>query len=56
MDNMKSEHLSGTPHVHHPGDDEVEDGEIEDEPLIEVGTMHKTMRVKIRFRHGVFKL
>ncbi|KAI4223542.1 MAG: hypothetical protein LQ349_007411 [Xanthoria aureola] len=46
MDNMTSEHLSGTPHVHHPEDEEVEDGEIEDNPLIDVGTVHETMRVK----------
>ncbi|KAI4104130.1 MAG: hypothetical protein LQ339_003983 [Xanthoria mediterranea] len=46
MDNMTSEHLSGTPHVHHHGDEEVEDGEIEDDPLIDVGTMHEPMRVK----------
>lgn len=55
MDNMTSEHLSATPHVHHPGDDEVEDGEIEDDPLVDVGTTHETMRVKVRLRHDVFQ-
>ncbi|KAI4229386.1 MAG: hypothetical protein L6R36_000927 [Xanthoria steineri] len=44
--NMTSEHLSGTLHLHHHGDEEVEDGEIEDDPLIDVGTMHEAVRVK----------
>lgn len=53
---MTSEHLSGTLHLHHHGDEEVEDGEIEDDPLIDVGTMHEAVRVKVCFPHDAFKL
>lgn len=46
---MNSDNLNGMPHTQEPGDEEVEDGEIEDDLLVNKGTMQESAHTKVRF-------
>ncbi|KAI4273188.1 MAG: hypothetical protein LQ337_004815 [Flavoplaca oasis] len=43
---MNSDNLNGMPHTQEPGDEEVEDGEIEDDLLVNKGTMQESAHTK----------
>ncbi|KAL9629691.1 MAG: hypothetical protein Q9204_005132 [Flavoplaca sp. TL-2023a] len=43
---MNSDNLNGMPHAQEPGDEEVEDGEIEDDLLVNKGTMQQSAHMK----------
>ncbi|KAL9009053.1 MAG: hypothetical protein Q9180_009438 [Flavoplaca navasiana] len=43
---MNSDNLDGMPHAQEPGDEEVEDGEIEDDLLVNKGTMQESAHTK----------
>ena len=46
---VNSGNLDGMPHGQEPGDEEVEDGEIEDDLLVDNGTMQEPAHTKVRF-------
>ena len=44
---MTLDNLNGTPYAQKPRDEEVEDGEIEDDMLVDEGTLQETVRTKV---------